>query len=243
MENHEASSILGSPDAPYLNRVLIPRGRLFTRYTAVAHPSLPNYLAMTAGTTLGKTGTDSVSAGELHAPNLFEQLSSAGISWRAFEESMPAPCYRPYSAGMPPGEYALKHDPAMTFADVADTSLCRRIVPLSALDPQRLPAFAFVTPNECSDMHSCGIAVGDSWLASHVPALLSGGATVVITFDEGTTDEGGGGRVALVEAGAGIRQGATDTRPFDHYALLAGLEKRFGLPRLGRARSAPPLPI
>jgi hypothetical protein len=198
---------------------------------------------MTAGDTLGKTGTDEVSAGELPSDNLFHQLSEAGIDWRAYEESMPSPCYRSYSAGSDPAEYTLKHDPAMTFANVAGSSLCRKIVPLSSLDTHHLPAFSFVTPNECSDMHSCGVATGDRWLAHHIPPLLAAGATVVVTFDEGSSAEGGGGRVLLVEAGAGIVPGEVDARPFNHYSLLAALETRFGIPRLGAASTTDPLPL
>src|SRR4029077_12740928 len=87
LENHEYSSIVGSPAAPYLNRILIPKGRLFTNYHAVSHPSLPNYLAMTSGSTDTKRGTDSISAGEIGANNLFHQLSAAEVSWASFEET------------------------------------------------------------------------------------------------------------------------------------------------------------
>jgi hypothetical protein len=243
MENHEASAIVGSSEAPYMNRRLIAGGRVFTRYTAVAHPSLPNYLAMTSGATQGKAGSDAVSAGGIRARNLFHELSRAHVRWRAFEETMPVRCYRPYSAGSAPGRYALKHDPAMAYASVAGSTLCRRVVPLSALDPARLPAFSFVTPNECSDMHSCGIATGDRWLSRHIPPLLSAGAIVLVTFDEGTTDAGGGGRVLLVEDGPGIRPGVANHHPFDHYSLLAALERRFGVRLLGAARTSTPIPL
>src|SRR5205823_3391911 len=121
MENHEVSSIAGSGAAPFLNGTLIPSGRLFTSYTAVAHPSLPNYLAMTSGSVHNKSGTDSISAGEIAGSNLFSQLSRAGVDWSAFEETMPSSCYRGTSAGSPPGDYALKHDSAMAYSDVADT--------------------------------------------------------------------------------------------------------------------------
>jgi hypothetical protein len=243
LENHEASSILGSPDAPYLNETLIPAGRLFTRYHAVTHPSLPNYLAMTSGGTRGKIGTDSVSAGEIHARNLFAQLSRAHVGWRSYQETMPTPCYRAYAAGTYPRQYTLKHDPAMTYADIAGSRRCRRVVPLSDLDPRRLPPFSFVTPNLCNDMHSCSVSVGDGWLGRRVPRLLKNGAIVVVTFDEGSTNAGGGGNVVLVEAGAGVTAGDTVGHAYDHYSLLAGLEDRFGLRRLANARSAEPLPI
>jgi phosphatidylinositol-3-phosphatase len=244
LENHEASAIVGSSDASYLNDSLIPNGRLFTHYTAVAHPSLPNYLAMTSGSTQGKVGTDAVSAGEIHSRNLFGQLSDAGIHWRAYEETMPSACYTPYSAGPAPGQYALKHDPAMTYADVAGSAArCRHVMPLARLDTSHLPHFSFVTPNLCDDMHSCSVSTGDAWLRVHVPPLLAAGAIVVVTFDEGSTDTGGGGDVALVEAGPGIPRGSVDRTAFDHYSLLAGIEDRFGLVRLGAARTARPLPL
>ncbi len=243
MENHEYSDIVGSADAPYVNQSLIPGGKLFTNYDAVSHPSLPNYLAMTSGSTGGKQGTDSVSAGEIAADNLFGQLSTAGIDWRAFEEAMPSACFKPYSAGSSPNSYELKHDPAMTYADIADTSLCRQVVPYSWLDPSHLPPFSFVTPDECNDMHSCPAQAGDAWLARNIPPLLRAGAIVIVTFDEGSTDAGGGGHVLLVEVGDGVPAGSREDRPFDHYGLLAGLETYFGLPRLGAAGTAAPFPI
>ena len=51
-ENHEMSSIAGNPDAPTFN-ALARRYATLTDYTAVAHPSLPNYLALVSGSTQG----------------------------------------------------------------------------------------------------------------------------------------------------------------------------------------------
>jgi phosphatidylinositol-3-phosphatase len=106
---------------------------------------------------------------------------------------------------------------------------------------------SFITPNECSDAHSCDLSAGDRWLADHVPALLAAGADVIVTYDEGTTDIGidgeGGGRVFAVEAGPGVPNGVRVTRPMNHYSLLAGIEQRFGLPKLGGAAGVTPLPI
>ena len=58
------------------------------------------------------------------------------------------------------------------------------------MDPRRLPAFSFITPNECNDAHSCDLATGDRWLSQQVPPLLAAAADVLITYDEGTTDLG-----------------------------------------------------
>jgi acid phosphatase len=247
MENHEQSAIVGSSSAPYENS-LIRRGRSYTNYFAVSHPSLPNYLAFASGSTHGKTD-DNVTAGEFDGPTLWTQLTGAGIPWAVYEESMPSPCFTQYSAGSSPGDYALKHDPAMPFRSIAsDPSACDRVQPLTRMDPNKLPPVSFITPNECSDAHSCALSSGDTWLAQHVPALLGAGADVIVTYDEGTTDLGagsatGGGRVFAVEAGAGVPSGVTVTAPMNHYSLLAGIEQRFHLAKLGGASSVTPLPI
>src|SRR6478752_682911 len=54
MENHEQDAVVGSSSAPYENS-LIHRGRSYTNYFAISHPSLPNYLAFASGSTYGKT--------------------------------------------------------------------------------------------------------------------------------------------------------------------------------------------
>jgi hypothetical protein len=51
-ENKETSSVLGSRAAPTFNLYGRVYARL-TRYYAVSHPSLPNYLALVSGSTFG----------------------------------------------------------------------------------------------------------------------------------------------------------------------------------------------
>jgi hypothetical protein len=242
MENTEYVDVVDAQSAPYINDTLIPEGTLFANYHAVSHPSLPNYLAMTSGSTQSKQGTDSILPGEIQGENLFQQLSAAGISWAAYEEGLPSQCDRSVTAGTAPSSYVLKHDPAMAYAGIANTSLCRNVRPMSALDVAHLPRFSFLTPDECHDMHSCGVGVGDAWLHEMVPSLSQAGAIVIVTFDEGSTDTGGGGHVLTLEIGSGVPH-ARNAAPFDHYSLLAGLELRFHLGRLGDAGSAAVLPI
>src|SRR5215208_3459097 len=54
MENKEYSSIIGSSSAPYTNSLAQQYG-LATNYYGIRHPSLPDYLAMTGGSTFGIT--------------------------------------------------------------------------------------------------------------------------------------------------------------------------------------------
>ena len=52
MENHGYDEIIGSAQAPYINQ-LAARYGVAANYVSVAHPSLPNYLALTGGDTFG----------------------------------------------------------------------------------------------------------------------------------------------------------------------------------------------
>src|ERR1044072_3460459 len=97
MENHEQGDVAGSSSAPYQNE-LARRGRIYTNYFAITHPSLPNYLAFASGSTHGKTNDD-IMAGEIDGPSLWTQLTAAGIKWAVYEESMPSPCFTEYSSG------------------------------------------------------------------------------------------------------------------------------------------------
>jgi phosphatidylinositol-3-phosphatase len=52
MENKAYDEIIGNFAAPYENALARDCG-LATEYHAVTHPSLPNYIAMTSGSTMG----------------------------------------------------------------------------------------------------------------------------------------------------------------------------------------------
>ena len=76
MENHSYDQIIGSADAPYINQ-LATRFGLATNFYGEAHPSLPNYIAMTSGSTQGITDDDDPSAHPLDVPSLFMRRISA----------------------------------------------------------------------------------------------------------------------------------------------------------------------
>ena len=87
-ENHEFSQVVGARQAPFLNR-LAARGTLLTRYYAITHPSLPNYLALVAGDPLGIHGDCRTC--HRRGRTLVDQLLAAGISWKAYYQGLPAP--------------------------------------------------------------------------------------------------------------------------------------------------------
>jgi hypothetical protein len=242
-ENHEASSIAGSSDAPTFNALARRYARL-TDYTAVAHPSLPNYLALASGSTHGITSdcTDCI----VGARNLADTLGAARKSWRTYAEDLPYPGFTGASAG----RYAKKHDPFLYFRDIAGSPVRRRhVVPFTRLADDlrrhRLPAFSLLVPNLCNDMHDCSVATGDAWLEAHVVPLLHSpqlrGGVVFVVFDEGTSDTGGGGRVEALALGPTVRRGSKFTRATNHYGLVRTIEDAWGLPRLGFSRKGTPI--
>lgn len=251
MENKPYSEIIGNKHAPFINGTMVAHGVLATDYVAIKG-SLPDYLMMMAG-----KGAPSASA-----PNLFAALGTA-TSWREFMESMPSACYTNSGYDVVHGTsaplYTKTHNPAMQFTAVTSTSLCKMVVPLSPshFDASALPAFSFVVPNECNDMHtlptngqcptwngatntaSSSIQMGDNWLASFVPAVAKS-ATVILTWDEGNSSSE---HVVTVTYGAGVSAGRDGTA-YTHASLEAGLYSYFGLGRApGDGKTAKQLPI
>ena len=180
----------------------------------------------------------------MSAPNLADTLERAGRTWKTYAEGLP----RAGFTGARAGRYAKKHNPFLYFTDVVSRpGRLRRIVPLGAfardLRAGRLPDLALVVPDLCHDMHDCPVAAGDAWLGDFLAPLLRSKAlrhgVVFVVFDEGTSDEGGGGHVPALVLGPLVRQAARSSAPLDHYALVGTIERAWGLPLLGRSRGAP----
>jgi hypothetical protein len=249
LENHGFDEVFGNPEAPFLNR-LTRRGALATQYYAIAHPSLPNYLALLGGSTFG-IGDDCTDCA-VSGPSLAEQLSGAGISWRGYMGGMPGPCF----AGAQHGLYVKRHNPFMYFPAISSNpGRCRNVVPGSWLEEDlahhTLPSFAWFTPNLCDDGHSCDFEDADNAMAKLIPRIrrqLGQDGLLFVTFDEGTGELGcceaaAGGRVMTIVLGMRVPPGVRITSPRSHYSLLAAIEDRYGLPRLRNARGARPLPL
>jgi phosphatidylinositol-3-phosphatase len=242
-ENEEATSIAGNPDAPTFN-ALAHRYAALTKYDATGHPSLPNYLALVSGSAHGIRSdcTDCLVRGR----SLADTLAAAGKTWKTYAEDLPYPGF----TGGYSGRYAKKHDPFLYFRDVVDSPARRnRVVPFPQLGRDlarhKLPDFSLVIPDLCNDMHDCSIATGDAWLKAHITPLLRSsqlrGGVVFVVFDEGTSDTGGGGRIAALALGPTVRRGSRFTRPTNHYGLLRTIEDAWGLPRLGFSRKGTPV--
>jgi hypothetical protein len=244
MENAEYGQIIGSKDAPYIN-ALARRYSLATNYYGVTHPSLPNYLALTAGSTFDIT-SDCTSC-SVNGQNIVDQLEAARISWKAYMEGMPTSCF----LGDAAGRYAKEHDPFLYYNDVIHAkNRCDHVVPIPELSTDlrahSLPRYVWITPDLCDDMHDCSVKTGDAFLASLLPPILSAigrRGVLFLTWDEGATDAGccgttSGGRVATIVAGGAARLGARSRLPMSHYSLLRTIEDAWHLPELGQAASS-----
>ncbi|MBV9380591.1 MAG: hypothetical protein JO242_07975, partial [Streptosporangiaceae bacterium] len=122
----------------------------------------------------------------------------------------------------------------------------------------QVPAFSYVVPDECHDMHgeppycldsgNIGdpqnqhlVSVGDAYLGAlvseitHAKFWAKGNNAIVVTYDNGDDTAGccdaspGGGKVATIVITSHGPRAARFTQPANHYSLLSTIEHIFGL--------------
>jgi Phosphoesterase family len=242
-ENHGAAAALSNP---YFKR-LAGRGAYLSNYYAVSHPSEPNYLAMLAGDTL--VFDDGIY--RLPQKNLVDLLEPAGVSWRAYQENYPGPCFAGgVSGNANTGVYARKHNPFISFDTIRNNpARCSLIVNANELPVDiaagRLPAYSFFTPNMDHDGHDQPLSYAAKWFEGFIEPMLndpnfSRGTLIVVTFDEsdfqlpGTADN----HIFTALLGPMIAPGSTDAARYSHYSLLRTVEDNFHLGTLNRKDAA-----
>ena len=216
-------------------------GSWFSNYHAVTHPSQPNYLALWSGGTQGVLDNKCPARGTpFMTENLGHACEAAGTTWRSYAEDLPVAGSSDCTAKR--DLYARKHNPWTNFGNLNHQNE-RPYTDLAAdIAGGRLPALAFVIPNQCDDMHSCPLEKGDAWLASNLPAMLRAvgpRGIVVLTWDE--DDDGPGNQILTVIAGAPAKQGYVSSRRVTHYTLLRTICEALRLPAFGAAGSEAPI--
>jgi len=185
-ENKAAMTIIGKRIAPRITALAKAYGTASTMYGEV-HPSEGNYVAMIAGNTFG-IHDDAVH--HFEHPSLPDQLHTVGLDWRGYFGSLPEAgstvVASPANATEPAALYASKHNPFVNFDGLRTApDFAKHTVGLERfgadLQADTVPAFAFVVPNQCDEMH------GLSATALNVPADCSGPA--VITRGDRITGE------------------------------------------------------
>jgi hypothetical protein len=264
-ENQSIQHIIGNASLPYTNRIAGQCG-LATNFFAEAHPSLPNYIAMTSGATQGVTGD---SSGTLSADNVYNQVKQSGREWRHYAFGMPSNCDKQDAPSTGSAIYTAHHQPPIFYANIAAD--CARwdvgvgdptkvedlndihSGPLAdALDSNALPAFATLGPTDDGGNSSAGGEVdpvkGDAFLARWIPritdsaAYRAGRTAIFITWDEpddfGANPPKAG--IPTIVIAPTVPAGTNVATRFDHYSMLRTTEEMLGLsPFLGAAASAP----
>jgi phospholipase C len=262
MENHSYDAIIGSDQAPRTNQLAAACG-LATNFHNITHPSLPNYIAATSGDTQGISDDCQPSECSRGVQSLFGQIQQAGMTWAAYNESMPNACDLETGSGShPAGDYAPKHNPAAYYLRLRP-GCGERIVPLGtpssgalarALRGRTLASFTSITPNLCNDTHDCPVSTGDAWLSRWLTTIITSPTyraertAIFITWDEG---EGGssddcalnagdaGCHIATLVVSPSTRRGTRSNVLFNHYSLLRTTEKLLGIKTfLGHANDA-----
>jgi len=241
-ENEDYNQVIGNlTQAPYLNS-LRAQGSVLSQFYAEEHPSDANYLAFAGGSSFGVPLDDPEEENPLYtinAPNIGDLIDRAHESWKAYLQSANGPCDDTVH-----GYYWNDDQPMMYFKDVRGRPgyCASHVVPLEELTtdlarPSTTPNFAWISPDDCSDMEGCGIAAGDAFLKAELTAILNSPAwrtqrsLAIITFDEDNTDfQHPAQRIPTIILGSrGVRQGYVSSARYTHYSLLRTTEAALGL--------------
>jgi hypothetical protein len=242
-ENEDATSIIGSSSAPYLNSLATTYGQATNMQAGyrLSCPSLAAYIILTSGGDQGLCDDKPPSVHPLSVDNIFRQVAAAGLQWREYAESMSGNCQPTDSANL---VYLVRHAPPPYYT--SESSRCAIWdIPMgtttsgalhSAL-AAGLPAYSFVTPNGCA--HPL-VTIGDNWLAKWMPQIIAssdfqvGRLVVVITWDEGSATSN---HIATLVVARTVR-GVSSSAALTHCSTLRASEELLGLPLLGCAATA-----
>ena len=205
MENTGYKSLIGNPNAPWVNSAAATYG-LATNYFGVAHPSQPNYIAATSGSTNGVMDDNDTT---INVSNIVDQLEGAGKTWKAYMQSLSL-CATKLDHACGNQLYERKHNPFVSYQDVqSNPARMANIVDFSQfstdLANHAVPDYTWISPDQCNDMHGRGgggssdpcdfshvqglIATGDAFLKNTVGAIMNsnawtGNSVIFITWDE-----------------------------------------------------------
>jgi hypothetical protein len=220
MENISLSTVdAANPTATPHIKAIEARAASSSAYHGVAHPSLPNYIAMTSGDTQGiacdcmaAPGTAcTASCNTLsHActctravKNVADQIEDAKKTWKAYGEGMGTACNVNDDSNT---NYAVRHVPFLYYEGIQKSAQrCKdHVVDLAGFDVSNAaPHFSFVAPNLDDDghdptnplSHATNIANADAFIGPFVDKIQAGeaykkGGLLVVVWDE---DDNSGG--------------------------------------------------
>jgi hypothetical protein len=210
MENTGIEALQKNPNAPWINQAIQTYG-VAGNYFGVTHPSQPNYIAATAGTTAGVPNDNDVT---VDLPNIVDQLEAKQHTWKGYMQGLSLCGGDKLAHACGIQEYERKHNPFVSFSDVQSSpARMANIVDLSQLDAdlaskdgKAVPDYSWISPDQCHDMHGRGgtgipndpcdfsqvqglIQAGDTFLSTYVGKIMaskawSGDSAIIITWDE-----------------------------------------------------------
>ena len=232
---------------------------LAENYSAIAHPSLPNYLALTSGgnydTAPFNNDCGPLSTGcQVSAPNIIDSIEASGRSWKGYMEDYNGGCTAKGDT-----YYRNQHNPFLYYTDITSSiNRCSRIVDANpgtsgylAL-PTALLAdlnsilsssnYMWLTPNLCDDGHNLCTPINNTvtqvndYLSQLVPKILSSTlfksqqVALLITWDESLFKTPN--KVTTIWAGNTAKTSYHSSSPYNHYSTVRTLETAWTLPTL-----------
>jgi phospholipase C len=202
LENHSYNQVVGNSAAPYENELATDCGNATQSYGAT-HSSAANYLAISAGQYPADSPKGCGYAACANSePNIYQQLDTAGLTWKAYEESMPSACDTSDAS-----LYKIGHNPPIFYTGITAAE-CQSndvgVPDLTAasgafwddLQAGTLPAVSWISPdtndsgeNSCGG--SCALSDADTWLENFMANVTASGeyqagnTLVLVTYDEG----------------------------------------------------------
>lgn len=258
-ENHKYTDVLAR--MPYL----VSLGNKYAHtlnYHADESGSMLDYLWISSGSgehAFGCSGWGCPST--VTSNNIYRALTKAGMSWRAYEESLPSAGFMGPSSGL----YVKRHNPAPWYSDIINSKTEQlKMVPFTQLATDiannALPNYAFITPNLVNDAHNQvgttdSLKTADDWLKANIQSLLNsapfqpgGDGVLFITFDECDGAGSGlcGGNSELVYTaviGPNVKPGSVSAVSYRHENTLRTAMMLLGLPSPypGAAATATPM--
>ncbi|KAH8684324.1 phosphoesterase family-domain-containing protein [Tricladium varicosporioides] len=242
LENTDFDMAAGDPNLAWL----ATQGIVLDNYFAITHPSQPNYIASVGGQTHWVIW-DLFSRISSSVKTIVDLLDAKGVSWSEYEEDMPYSGFQGDYVNQQNGanDYVRKHSPLISYDSVSsDLDRLAKLKNLTMfykdLEANTLPQWMFITPNMTNDGHDSSITTAGAWARGFLEPLLTNpnftSRTLIhLTFDE-TENYFSNNRVWSVLLGDAIPtslHGTTNSTKFNHYSIMATVEKNWGLGNLG----------
>lgn len=239
-ENTNYADAIKQPYFSYLAK----NGAHFTNFTAITHPSQPNYIALTSGSLHGVNHSNPI---DLDVRNVVDLLEEKNISWRIYTEDYPGNCFTGKSANL----YERRHNPFISYTNIQkNPARCSNIVSANQFEIDaangNLPQYVFYIPNNENSGHNTGVAYADKWYERKISKYVTDPVFMKDTVLISTFDESGSlasNQIYVSIVGEAVLAG-NYSDSLNLYSLLKLIEDNWYLGNLGKEdATAVPIPF